>query len=51
MNLIVISLTFEYMINSALSVHGSFWFYAGLTFIGFIFCLAVIKETKGLTDL
>ena len=50
-NLTLISLTFEYMINSPLEVHGSIWYFAGLTFIGGLFAIGCIKETKGLTDI
>ena len=39
------------MINSPLGVHGSIWYFAVLTFIGFLFCIIFIKETRGLTDL
>merc|ERR1712060_17320 len=49
-NLTIISFTFEYMINSALKVHGSLWYFAGLCLLGFIFCLLFVKETRGLTD-
>lgn len=44
-NCLIITLTFEYMINSALKVHGSFWFFSACSFVGFIFCLLVVKET------
>ena len=50
-NLTIISLTFEYMMDSELKVYGSIWYFAGLTFIGFIFCLLVVRETRGLTDI
>ena len=50
-NLVILSLTFEFMINSELKVYGSLWFFAAITFIGFIFCLLVVKETRGLSDL
>ena len=46
----IISFTFEFMINSELKVYGSIWFFAVITFIGFIFCLLVVRETRGLTD-
>lgn len=51
LNLTLISFTFEFMINSALDVYGSIWYFAGLTLLGFIFCLCFVRETKGLTDL
>jgi hypothetical protein len=50
MNLTVISLTFEFMINSELKVYGSIWYFAAFTFVGFLFCLIFVRETKGLTD-
>ena len=39
------------MINSPLKIYGSIWFFCGLTFLGFIFCLFFVRETRGLTDL
>ena len=49
-NVTVISLTFEFMINSALQVHGSIWYFAAWNLIGFFFCLLCVKETRGLTE-
>ena len=51
LNLTLISLTFEFMINSAMQVHGTIWYFAGFNFLGFIFFLVVVKETRGLSDL
>ena len=51
LNLTLISLTFEYMINSSLGVSGSIWYFSAFTFIGFLFCLFIVKETRGLTDI
>ena len=39
------------MINSSLQVQGTIWYFAGLCLLGFFFCLIVVKETRGLTDL
>jgi len=50
-NLTIISLTFEYMINSTLEVHGSIWYFSVFSFLGFLFCLIFIKETRGLSDI
>ena len=50
-NLVLISFTFEYMINSPMKIHGSIWYFGGLTFLGFIFCLFFVRETRGLNDL
>ena len=50
-NLTLISLTFEFMINSALKVYGSIWYFSGLTFLGFIFCYYFVRETRGLNDI
>ena len=49
-NLTIISLTFEFMINSDLSVHGTIWYFAACNFIGFFFCVLCLRETRGLTD-
>ena len=50
-NLTIISFTFEFMINSPLNVYGSIWYFAGLTFLGMLFMIFFVRETKGLTDL
>ena len=50
-NLVLISFTFEYMINSPMKIHGSLWYFGALNFLGFIFCLLFVRETRGLTDL
>ena len=49
-NLTILSICFEYMINSALQVQGTFWYFAGITFIGFLFMVFIVKETRGLED-
>ena len=49
-NLTVISLTFEFMINSSLKVYGSIWYFSVFSFVGFLFCLFMVRETRGLTD-
>ena len=30
---------------------GTIWYFAVITLLGFFFCLFVVKETRGLTDL
>ena len=47
----LISLTFEFMINSPLKVHGSIWWFSAASYIGLVFCIVFVKETRGLTDL
>ena len=49
-NLLIVSFSFEYMINSPLLIHGTIWYYSAVTFVGFIFCLFFVKETMGLTE-
>ena len=49
-NLSIISLTFEFMIAGPLKSHGSIWYFAVWNFVGFIFMIVVVKETRGLTD-
>jgi hypothetical protein len=44
-------MTFDVMINSPLGVHGSFWYFSGLNFIGFLFFVCFVKESRGLTDI
>ena len=50
LNLIVIGFTFEFMINSPLDIYGSLWYFAGMSMIGFVFCLFYVRETRGLSD-
>ena len=50
-NAVLLTFTFEFMINSPLKLYGSIWFFCALTFLGFIFCLFFARETQGLTDL
>ena len=47
----LISLTFEFMINSPLKVYGSIWWFSIMSAIAFVFCLVFLKETRGLTDI
>ena len=51
LELIVISLTFEFLIKSPLGVHGSLWIFSGLSLLGSLFCAVYLRETRGLTDL
>ena len=39
------------MINSGMKVYGTFWYFAVFCFLGFLFCLFFVRETRGLTDL
>ncbi len=38
------------LLNPAIGINGTFSGLAVCTFIGFVFCLFFLKETKGLTD-
>ena len=38
------------MINSSLKVYGSIWYFSVFCFVGFLFCLCMVRETRGLTD-
>ena len=49
--MVIISFTFEFMINSRLKVYGSLWIYSAITMVGYIFVICVIKETIGLSDI
>ena len=31
-------------------MQGTFWYFAGITFIGFLFMVFIVKETRGLED-
>lgn len=50
-NCMIVALTFEYMINSPLKVYGTIWYFSAFTFISFIFCVFIVRETLGLSDL
>ena len=50
-NLMLITFTFESMINSSLRIYGTIWYFAAMTILGFLFCLCFGSETRGLTDL
>ena len=47
----ITALSFDYMINSKLQVQGTFWFFSAFCFLGFLFHVFVVKETRGLSDL
>ena len=41
-------LTFTFpLLNSALGPAGTFWLYAGICFVGFVFVLLRVRETRG----
>ncbi|ODM88818.1 Facilitated trehalose transporter Tret1-2 [Orchesella cincta] len=44
----VVTKTFEDFIN-LFGIHMCFWFFAAICFIGFVFCLLFVPETKGKT--
>ena len=48
---LLVQLTFDIMISSSLEVHGTIWYYSAMNFIGFIFFIIFVKESRGLTDL
>jgi hypothetical protein len=47
---LIISLTTEYIMDSALHPYGAFWLYGGLTSLGGIMMFIFMRETRGLTD-
>ena len=51
LNATLLSLTMEYMIFGPMGPHGTFWLFAGINFVGFIWIWIVLKETRGLTNL
>ena len=48
--LIIISFTFEYMINSSMGVHGSLWLFGIISLFGALFMLLFVRETRGKSD-
>ncbi|CDW74001.1 sugar transporter family protein [Stylonychia lemnae] len=47
---LVLSLTTNFLMNSALRPQGVFWLFSGISIFGGIYCIIFIRETKGLTD-
>lgn len=48
--ILILSLTTNFLISSALHQQGVFWLFGGITFIGAFFCYFFIRETRGLND-
>ena len=46
----ILSLTTEYLMDSAIHTYGCFWLFSGFTGFGAIIYGIFMKETKGLTD-
>lgn len=42
--------SFEYMVSSPLGPHGSFWVFAAIMLLAFVWTIWGLKETRGLTD-
>ena len=42
-------ITLNFILNNALGAHGTFLVYAGICFLGFLFILKKLPETKGKT--
>lgn len=47
---LVLSLTTNFLMESALKPQGVFWLFSGISVLGSIFCFIFIKETRGLND-
>lgn len=47
---LLISLTTEFLMDSALGPEGVFWMYSTICAISGVYCLLLMKETYGLTD-
>jgi hypothetical protein len=48
--MLILSLSMEFLINSALQIHGTFWMFGIASFFGAFFVNYFIRESKGLTD-
>lgn len=46
---VIYNLTMEYMINSKLQAFGTFFLFGGISVVGFLFHLILVKETRGLS--
>ena len=42
--------TFEFALESPIGPHGSFWVFSAIMFVGFIWGMFMLKETRGKTD-
>ena len=51
LHMMLVAFTFEFVINSPLQIYGTFWYFSGMTFLGFLFCVFFVRETRGLTDI
>jgi MFS family permease len=47
---LVLSLTTNFLMESALKPQGVFWIFAGISIFGSLFCFIFVRETKGLND-
>ena len=45
----VLTKTYKSMVQSRLQLQGTYWFYAGCCFLGFVFVFILVPETKGKT--
>ena len=48
--LILVVGSFEFVLESPLGPHGSFWVFSGINLAAFIVTLLLLKETRGKTD-
>ena len=48
--LLTVSLSTDFLMDSALQPYGVFWLFGVITFAGFVYHLILMKETKHLTD-
>ena len=47
---LIYTVAMEYMMESRMQAHGTFFLFGGVSIVGSIFVLLFIKETKGLSD-
>lgn len=48
--MLLLSLSMEFLINSPLQIHGTFWMFGIASFLGAVFVNYCVRESKGLTD-
>lgn len=51
LSLMLMGFTVQYLMDSPLGVHGTFWFYASLNVLCVVFIYFFVRETRGKTAL
>lgn len=49
--MVIMSFTVSYLIETDLGFEGTFWLYSSFNFLCTLYCIFILKETKGLSPL